>query len=182
MELNAKSVKPAPGIKIKDVTVFAHKEFDVTNSCAKLCSCGMASSMLVLEADEVFLRNEDCCGSETKRMPYGEIGSVDQRFACGCWSSFNAGGLAPGVDGAPGQISPGCGCEKGKVSEIVEELNQRQRQRGDVAQMKRADEQAKNIKIISDRMNVMEAKMDAIMEHLEVPQQAVMVREICSEL
>ena len=47
---------------------------------------------------------------------------------------------------------------------------------GDVAQMKRADEAAKNIKLMNDRMIVMESKMDAIMAHLKIPQPAVMVR------
>ena len=96
--------------------------------------------------------------------------------SCGCCAGFNAGGLAPGAEGAPGIISPGCGCKKAMVSTIVEELNKRQRARGDVAQMKRADEAAKNIKLMNDRMIVMESKMDAIMAHLKIPQPAVMVR------
>jgi hypothetical protein len=132
--------------------------------------------MLFLEPNEVSLVNKNCCGTQKKRLPYGELGSVDMSSSCGCCAGFNAGGLAPGADGAPGIISPGCGCEKELVSTIVEELNKRQRARGDVAQMQRADEAAKNMKLMSDRMVVMESKMDAILTHLKIPQPAVMVR------
>jgi hypothetical protein len=39
-----------------------------------------------------------------------------------------------------GEISPGCGCEKDTVDEIVLELKQRMRARGDTAQIVRAEE------------------------------------------
>ena len=134
--------------------------------------------MLFLEPNEVNFTQKNCCGTQKKRMPYGELGNVSISTSCGCCAGFNAGGLAPGADGAPGIISPGCGCETALVTEIVEELNKRQRARGDVAQMKRADEAVKNIHAISEKMNILESKLDAIMVHLEIPQPVVMVRSV----
>jgi len=167
----------AEGIKVQDTVVFEHKEYEVTPTIANLCNCCTLKVMLMLEPDEVVYTNDSCCVHQKKRLPYGELGSVDQTNACGCCVVFNAGGLAPaGPNGEPGVISPGCGCSGELVSEIVEELNSRQRLRGDVAQMKRADEQANNIKIMGERMNMIDAKMDAIMSHLKIPQPAVMVR------
>ena len=167
---------PAEEVKVSETTVFEHKEYDVTSTCAKICSCGTATSTLYLEADEVLLKNKDCCAQQQKRQPYGELGSVDMVTSCGCCAAFNAGGLAPGVEGQAGAISPGCGCQRELVSEIVEELNRRQRHRGDVGQMKRADEQAQNIKVIGERLQTVEAKIDALIEHLSVPQPVVMIR------
>lgn len=39
-----------------------------------------------------------------------------------------------------GDISPGCGCEEDTVDEIVLELKHRMRERGDTAQIVRAEE------------------------------------------
>ena len=39
-----------------------------------------------------------------------------------------------------GEISPGCGCDEDAVDEIVSELKQRIRDRGDTAQIIRAEE------------------------------------------
>ena len=160
----------AEGIKVQDTVVFEHKEYEVTPTIANWCNCCTLKVMLMLEPDEVVYTNDSCCVHQKKRLPYGELGSVEQTNPCGCCAVFNAGGLEPAG------ISPGCGCSGELVSEIVEELNSRQRLRGDVAQMKRADEQANNIKIMGERMNMIDAKMDAIMSHLKIPQPAVMVR------
>ncbi|EEC46828.1 predicted protein [Phaeodactylum tricornutum CCAP 1055/1] len=72
----------------------------------------------------------DLCGNHVSRRPYGELGSVD-RGTCLCCIS---------VESAFGPISPGCGCDAGKVDEIVHELKTRMRLRGDTAQILRAEE------------------------------------------
>ena len=132
--------------------------------------------MLYLEPNEVQFVRKDCCGSQKKRLPYGELGNVSIIQACGCCASFDGGGLAGAVEGQPGQISPGCGCERELVTTIVEELNKRQRARGDVAQMKRADEAAQNMKALSAKLDMVDAKMNAIMKHLKIPEPVAMVR------
>jgi hypothetical protein len=78
----------------------------------------------------VYHTNSDLCGNHVSKRPYGELGSVD-RGNCFCcvsvYSSF-------------GQISPGCGCDAETVDEIVTELKARMRQRGDTAQIQRAEQ------------------------------------------
>ena len=132
--------------------------------------------MLFLEPNEVQLVQKDCCGSQTKRLPYGELGNVTMNTSCGCCAAFNGGGLAGTADGAEGAFSPGCGCQKELVHTIVDELNRRQRSRGDVAQIKRADEAARNMKALSVKVDMLDAKMDAIMAHLKIPTPVAMVR------
>jgi hypothetical protein len=44
------------------------------------------------------------------------------------------------AESAFGPISPGCGCETEKVDFIVAELKKRMRERGDTAQIQRAEQ------------------------------------------
>lgn len=60
-----------------------------------------------------------------------------------------------------GEISPGCGCDKELVNEIVEELKLRQRGRGDTAQIKRAEQTL-------ERLDKIEAKLDKIIVHMKI--------------
>jgi hypothetical protein len=85
---------------------------------------------LLLDDEEVTKADVDLCGNHVSRRPYGELGSVD-RGTCLCCIS---------VESAFGPISPGCGCDAGKVDEIVHELKTRMRLRGDTAQILRAEE------------------------------------------
>jgi hypothetical protein len=152
-QLTATAIGEAPEVKVEDTVVFEHREFDVQNTCENCCACFTASSQLVLEPNEVFLIKKNCCGTTKKRLPYGELGSVDEITACGCCAAFNAGSLAAaGPNGEAGAIQPGCGCSKELVSEIVEELNQRQRHRGDTAKMKMAEEQGSVLFLVSHGM------------------------------
>lgn len=70
------------------------------------------------------------CGTNVSKRPYGELGSVDRGTCCGCVS----------VESAFGPLSPGCGCEEDKVDEIVHDLKERMRRRGDTAQIQRAEQ------------------------------------------
>ena len=72
----------------------------------------------------------DLCGKHVSKRPYGELGSVD-RSTCLCCVS---------VESAFGPISPGCGCDTATVNDIVDELKQRMRLRGDTAQIQRAEQ------------------------------------------
>jgi hypothetical protein len=64
------------------------------------------------------------------KRPYGELGSVD-RSTCLCCIS---------AESAFGPLSPGCGCDEEMVDLIVHELKRRMRERGDTAQIMRAEE------------------------------------------
>jgi hypothetical protein len=72
----------------------------------------------------------DLCGNHVSKRPYGELGSVD-RSTCMCCIS---------AESAFGPLSPGCGCDTERVDFIVYELKRRMRERGDTAQINRAEE------------------------------------------
>eukprot|EP00729_Bicosta_minor_P020890 gene20889-22742_t len=92
-------------------TTFERREFDVTNTCQFVCGC-CATQNLFLEEEEILLSSKNVCGSSDKRLPYGELGSVEEAQACGCCVSFGAGTPLAGpatAEGAGQGISPGCG-------------------------------------------------------------------------
>jgi len=117
------------------------------------------------------------CGNHVSKRPYGELGSVD-RGTCLCCVS---------AESAFGPISPGCGCEEEKVDDIVNELKTRMRQRGDTAQINRAEETLRRLdevdaKLVRQRIVVFNSCFqvhahksanpllkDAIIDHLNIP-------------
>ena len=110
---------------------------------------------VTFEPEELFIERTNMCCTNRKRLPYGELGGVDKNEnCCGC--------VGIGGEGSPvGSISPGWGGEYALVEEVVGLLKERQRSRGDTGQIKRAEEnQAK--------LSVLEAKLDAIMAHLQI--------------
>jgi len=107
----------------------------------------------------VTLENKNLCCASKKRVPYGELGSVDLTACCGC-AGFGGGPL--------GDVVPGCGCQHGIVAEIVGTLKARQRARGDQAQITKAEEAAGKLKEVELRLLSVDAKLDAILSHLKV--------------
>lgn len=147
--------------------------FDVANTCQVICCCGQFSQMLILEPEEAVLKSKNLIAQAEKRMPYGELGSVQHITACGCCHSFGSN-LSPKDEHGRGQaISPGCGCEADLVAEIVEELKARMKGRGDTGNIKRAEDTLR-------LMRLMELKMDALMGKLQVaaPSQENMDRDM----
>ena len=97
---------------------------------------------------------------------------MNQLNTCFCCSTIS-GDFLPSVssgDGVPG-ISPGFGCENEKVSSIVKELRRRVRLRGDIAVKKRAEEQSRHIRLLSEQVSNLEMKLDAIISFFDIPQQ-----------
>ena len=97
---------------------------------------------------------------------------MNQLNTCFCCSTIS-GDFLPSVssgDGVPG-ISPGFGCENEKVSSIVKELRRRVRLRGDIAVKKRAEEQSRHIKLLSEQVSNLEMKLDTIISYFDIPQQ-----------
>ena len=120
------------------------------------------SSVLLLSTPSLFL---------SWKVPYGEVGNVNQLNTCFCCSTLS-GDFLPSVsgDGVPG-ISPGFGCDGEKVSIIVKELRRRVRLRGDIAVKKHADIQSRNIRILSEQVSNLETKLDCIMSYFDIQQQ-----------
>mmetsp|Transcript_5662 Transcript_5662/g.20606 ORF Transcript_5662/g.20606 Transcript_5662/m.20606 type:complete len:166 (-) Transcript_5662:266-763(-) len=146
---------------------FEYKKYDVTDCCGILF-CHLCRSTLELESEEAVLTNETCCGSTVSRRPYGELGSVDISRGCGCCWAFNSSLSQPGPEGNNPPITPGFGCEGELVQEIVEELKARMKQRGDTAQIQRAEEQLDEIKQVQNEVHDLNTKLDAIIEHLNI--------------
>mmetsp|Transcript_6296 Transcript_6296/g.14336 ORF Transcript_6296/g.14336 Transcript_6296/m.14336 type:complete len:743 (+) Transcript_6296:85-2313(+) len=111
------------------------KDFDVTNYIESCCICfwtlglaGCQTQHLHLGDEEVTLTKKDCCSTSTMRMPYAQLGSVDAEMTC-CGNCFN-------VETAGGTIQPKCGCDKGLVDQISDDLQHRKVTRGNIAQVR----------------------------------------------
>merc|ERR1712224_158600 len=113
------------------VTVFEHKDYDVTSCCWRCCTCCIGKQTVNLEPEEANYVTSTCCSKSTQRRPYGELGSVEAANCCGCCVS---------VSSQLGMMSPGLGCEKEKVDDIVEELKARMKGRGDTGNIQRQEE------------------------------------------
>jgi hypothetical protein len=105
--------------------------------------------------------------NQVKRMPYGELGSVEVTESCGCCHSFSSN-LTPAAGDNPGGISPGFGCNQVLVQEIVEEMKARMKQRGDTGNIQRAEQQLAIATETRDDIASLTAKVDAIMAHLSI--------------
>merc|ERR1711933_187092 len=124
-----------------------------------------------LEPEEAVLKRETPCAQTTKRMPYGELGSVDHNTNCGCCAGFTSNLSSADENGNKQPIAPGCGCEKDLVEEIVEQLKARMKGRGDTGNIQRAEQSLTMTRTLS-------AKVDAIMRHMNVPVPEVMEEKV----
>ena len=149
---------------------FPVKEYVVTPGFA--CCLVLCPEHLTLETEEAVYKRETPCSTETKRMPYGELGSVDAVTSCGCCAGVSTN-LTP--DGA---IQPGCGCQKELVAEVSEELKVRMKARGDTGNIKRAEQTIDMVQKVTDDVSVLAAKVDLILAHLKIPQPAEMERAV----
>jgi hypothetical protein len=138
---------------------FEHREFDVTSTCEKILCC--ASRILVLEPEEAVVRASTCIDKSEKRLPYGELGSVEQVNACGCCASFNSNLGEVDENGTKQPIAPGCGCSGELVSDIVTELKARMKSRGDTGNILRAEEALRFMQSLS-------LKVDSLIQHLGI--------------
>eukprot|EP00978_Attheya_sp_CCMP212_P002821 scaffold5798_cov61-Attheya_sp.AAC.2 len=139
---------------------FEDKEIDASmNFLLWLACCPFTvgavpyKTTLMLDGEEVNKTDVNLCGKTVSRRPYGELGSVDKSNCLCCYS----------VTSGLGEIAPGCGCDEQKVDEIVSDLKQRMKGRGDTGQIARAEEQL-------DKIAQLEAKVDLILDHLNIPQ------------
>lgn len=140
-----------------DIVKFEKVEFDVSN-CGELMNCG--GTTMICGAEEVHIKSTTLCSEANKRFPYAELGSVDQVESCGC--CYAIGGQNTG------QLVPGCGCQEDLVKEVVELLKERQRERGDTAQIKRAEQQALRMKQAMTKVENVDEKLNMILSHLSL--------------
>lgn len=138
-----------------------HLEFDVSECLPKWCFC--LTQKLYLDDEEAVLKTSNCLGKAEKRLPYGELGSVEELKAFGCYASFRSD-LSP-VDPATHQkmpISPGCGCSTGLVHRIVTELKARMKGRGDTGNMHRSEESVLRQNYLNDKVSMFLKSVGAV--------------------
>lgn len=149
---------------------FPVKAFTVTSGCC--CCLTLCPATLTLETEEAVFVRKTCCSTDNKRMPYGQLGSVDKQTSCGCCIGVKSN-LTPSEGD---MISPKCGCETGLVEEIVFELKERMKARGDTGNIKRAEQTIDLVQDVKTEVATLTAKIDAIMAHLNIPAPATMQR------
>lgn len=144
--------------------MFENKEYDVTNyieaACGCCCTCGIAGcakKTLVLDNEEAILTIKDNCTNNTQKRPYAQLGSVESQNNCGCCWSVKTDLV--GVEGAA--ISPGFGCDEMLVKELIDELQKRKVGRGNIAQIKHAENLAKHVEELKIQMAL-------ILDHLNI--------------
>jgi hypothetical protein len=137
---------------------FDSQEYDVTQLQAKIQCC--ASQILMLEPEEVILKSSICCGvlaNSEKRMPYGELGSVDQTTAC-CGLCHGFSSDLNSVNPKTGQKTPfvpGCGCDAALVETIVDELKKRMKVRGNTGNIQRSEEAYLMMKYLEEKLELL---------------------------
>mmetsp|Transcript_126342 Transcript_126342/g.218938 ORF Transcript_126342/g.218938 Transcript_126342/m.218938 type:complete len:309 (+) Transcript_126342:72-998(+) len=129
------------------------KVYDVTPTAAKILGCCMTSVVLTLEAEEAVKTSSGCLGKSEKRLPYGELGMVDEISFCGCCSGFksNLSDENPKTK-ALMPITPGCGCSGSMVDEIVTALKHRMKGRGDTGNIHRSEEAIARMSFMNDKV------------------------------
>lgn len=148
------------------------EQFDVTSTCNKIICCCLFKTTLTLEPEEAVLTTSTCFSNNTKRMPYGELGSVEHSTACGCCHSFSSN-LSPEGENGKIPISPGCGCEGALVEEIVSQLKARMKGRGDTGNIRRAEE---SLMLTKELMT----KVDLILRQMQIPAPEVMQDQVAN--
>eukprot|EP00929_Paragymnodinium_shiwhaense_P109987 TRINITY_DN7664_c0_g1_i1.p1 TRINITY_DN7664_c0_g1~~TRINITY_DN7664_c0_g1_i1.p1 ORF type:complete len:745 (+),score=221.80 TRINITY_DN7664_c0_g1_i1:84-2318(+) len=120
------------------------KTYDVTNYGEMISQflgapcMGITTKKLILTDQEAILKVRNCCGGNTQKMPYSQLGSVDKAKNA-CMAGFSSDFVPPMQDGTPGGIFPGCGCDEAAVNEIITELQGRKEKRGSIAQMRKLE-------------------------------------------
>uniref|UniRef100_A0A7S2U289 Uncharacterized protein n=1 Tax=Lotharella oceanica TaxID=641309 RepID=A0A7S2U289_9EUKA len=145
---------------------FEIKSYNVQCFCDVLCC---TTKDLVLRNDELYYKYwcTPCnCGKEA-HYPYGELSGVGEVKMCCCCPAVNPG-FQDSPEG-PTTFLIGCCGDQEMTTEIVEELKQRTRARGDIGQMKKTEELRENMTVLLAKVSRLEANVAAIMKHLKVP-------------
>ena len=101
------------------------KTFDTTNSCANCMTCCCLETKVELLEDEYHEHEKDCCDDSIMKIPYAQMGSVDYEKCCCCYS----------VNG----MTPGCFCNRRRVEDIANELQERKVKRGNILQLQQLE-------------------------------------------
>lgn len=106
------------------------RTYDVTgniDACLTcLCTCGIAGctkESLELSKNNLYIKTKNNLDDSDVKIPYAELDSVDMIKSCCCCYTVN-------------DMTPGWGCDKIKVEQITENLQECKTKRGNIAHLK----------------------------------------------
>jgi len=149
----AVSISHAPEQFVMLDDKFHEEEYDVTDRWRKICCC--RSAEIVLEPEEVFFKQSECCGlqySET-RLPYGQLEHVSETLYCDRCIC---------VGSSLGSLTRGCCCDRETMEELAEHMRVRQKARGNTGNILRQEETIRVIRLLQQRLLEQDAKVRAV--------------------
>lgn len=114
----------------------------------------------MLESEEAVLTSSNICWSSVERRPYAQIGEVISMKMCMCCHAVKSNLNDGGKGSQP--ICPGWGCQENTVRAITNALQERKVGRGNIAQIQQ-------IELTTAYAKDINAKLDAVMHHLKLP-------------
>jgi|Transcript_24381 hypothetical protein len=140
-------------IKGETKNPFPHQEFDITNYCGRMmCFIGAPySTILNLEPEFVVIEEKRICGTNRRRIPYGEMNVDKTNFLC--ISCIN-------------ELWPGCFCNQSLVEDIAVELQKRVGARGITGQLQKQEELLERFSRLEKRIDQIEKKIDIVVERM----------------
>jgi hypothetical protein len=134
-------------------------EFDITDFCLSLWCCCLSSKKIIFDTEHLIIVTNTPVCTEKRIIHYLDLDKVETNICFGC-SSFNS---------SFGPIEPGfCGCNKKKlVEEIVEELHKRINYFNNKPNIESKINEINLLKKILDNFNLLNNKVDKIIDKLE---------------
>lgn len=127
---------------------YGNKTFNDLACCCEMLCC--TSHYLVLDKEEAIHYHSDCCTSRVAKREYAQLGFVKRRKDCFCCRT---------VASEVGDFTPGCGCNRSLVNEIVEELQARKIERGTVGQIREQERLLGKLRRINYKMDQLEMNL-----------------------
>ena len=127
---------------------FGTKEFNNLACCCESLFC--VSHRLVLDKEESIHFYSDCCTNAVSKREYAQLGYVGRSKNCFCCRA---------VSSDAGSFTPGCGCNRTLVNEVVEELQARKIARGNVGQIREQERLLHKLRRINTKMDTLEMNM-----------------------
>ena len=127
---------------------YGTKTFDNLACCIESCCC--VTHQVVLDKEEAVHYYSDCCTSVVTKREYAHLGYVGREKNCLCCRT---------VGSEIGHFTPGCGCNRSLVNEVVEELQARKIARGNVGQIREQERLLHKLRRINSKMEALEVNM-----------------------
>jgi hypothetical protein len=124
---------------------FENVSFNATNYCDLCCAC--MTTNLHLEEDEAVLIKWSPCDRTRTRMPYAQLGGVENEEFFG--------GVCTNTETDAGELCPGCGCKNDLTKQMSEALYDRKVYRGNIAQIEHQENLIKELIKLNIKMDML---------------------------